>query len=221
MRKLWPGLLATAGVAAFGFVNLARLPEQMATHWNAAGQPDGFSSRTVAVLLLPALGIVIALVLSFLPRIDPLRANFPLYEEAWWFVGNVILIFMAGLQLFVTGNALGWQVPMDRVVGFGVGALLVALGAAMPRVKQNWFLGIRTPWTLSSQKSWRETHLIGGCLFILGGLLLIGVTAFTGRMPGWAIGTAVGVPAVLSFVYSYFAWRDDPDARDRPPSSSP
>ena len=216
MRKLWPGCLALIAVLILGLAMLSRLPEQVATHWSLTGEADGWSSRTVAVLLLPGLGLVLAALLAAAPRIDPKRDNFPLHAGAWWLLANALLIFLAVLQLGVVAVGLGWIASLDRVLGFGVGALLMILGNYFTRVRANWFFGIRTPWTLSSDRSWRETHRIGGRLFLLGGLLLVVVTAVTGRLPAWAIIVGVFVPALIAAVVSYLVWRSDPDVQKRP-----
>lgn len=212
MRKLWPGLLGLVAVLVFGLLNLDRLPAELPTHWNLQGEVDGWTRKHLAVVMVPVLGLVIAVLLAFLPKIDPRRANFPLYEGVWWLVGNTILLFMAGIQVFVIGSGLGWAVSMERVVGLGVGGLLMVMGNYITRVRQNWFLGIRTPWTLSSEASWRETHRLGGPLLVLGGIFIIATTLLTGRLAPWVPIVGAALPALISVVYSYLVWRDDPEA---------
>lgn len=210
MLRLWPGVLAVAAAAVFGALNFERLPEQVATHWNLAGEADGWSRRTTAVWLLPGIAMVLAVVLAYAPRIDPKRENVTLHVDAWWLLANAVLIFLAVLHIFSLGNALGWPIPVSQVLGLGLGALLMLLGSHLTRVRQNWFLGIRTPWTLSSEKSWRETHRLGGRLLAAGGALLILVALITGNLPAWAVVIGVVVPTVVSLVYSYIVWRNDP-----------
>lgn len=209
MRKLWPGLVAIALAGAFGILNLDKLPPELPTHWNFRGEVDSWTRSGLVVYLAPVIGLGLALLLSVLPRLDPRRANFPQYEGSWWLIGNTILVFLAAVHTMVIGIGLGWQVSMPFVIGLGVGGLFVVIGNYLTRVRPNWFLGIRTPWTLSSEKAWRETHRIGGTLFVLGGLLLIVVTLVTGNPPLWAMLVGGLGPALFSLVYSYFAWRRD------------
>ncbi len=209
MRKLWPGLVAIALATTFGLLNLGKLPAELPTHWNFRGEVDGWTRSGIAVFFAPAIGLALAAIISVLPKFDPRRANFPLYEGTWWMIGNVILVFLALVHAIVIGNGLGWQIPMPLVIGLSVGALFVVLGNYLTRVRPNWFLGIRTPWTLSSERAWRETHRIGGTLFVLGGLLLITVTLITGKPPLWALLLGGLGPGLFSLVYSYFAWRRD------------
>lgn len=216
MLKLWPGVIAIIAAAVFGIVNIERLPEKVATHWNLAGQADGWSGRGTAVYLLPGIALLIAVMLAYFPRLDPKRANFELHAGAWWLLGNAVLVFLAALHLFVIGTALGWSIPIEQVLGYGFGALMLLLGNYFSRIRQNWFMGIRTPWTLSSEKSWRETHRLGGRLFMLSGLVLIAGTAISGRLPGWLMGTALLLPTLVTVVYSYLVWRNDPNSEGHP-----
>jgi uncharacterized membrane protein len=209
MRKLWPGLLAIALAAGFGIMNLSRLPATLPVQWDLRGEVSSTGSSQLVVYGLPALALAIALLLTVLPKVDPRRANFPQYEGTWWLIGNAVLTFMAVVHVLVVGSGLGWNIAMPMVVGMTVGGLFVVIGNYLTRVRPNWFLGIRTPWTLSSEKSWRETHRLGGTLFVLGGLLLIVVTALKGTLAMWALALGVGVPVVTSVVYSFFVWRQD------------
>lgn len=213
MKRMWPGLLALVAAAIFGLVNLERLPAEIATHWNLRGEPDGWSSRLTAVLLMPALGLLMAGLFVALPKIDPKRANFPLHEKAWWLLSNTSLVFLGVLNIFLVGTNLGWPIQFSQVLGVGIGVLFLVLGNYITRVRQNWFMGIRTPWTLSSERSWRETHRIGGRLFMAGGLFLVVAALVNKRLPAWVILVAVVVPSVIALVVSYVEWKADQDER--------
>lgn len=213
MKRMWPGLLALVAAAIFGLVNLERLPAEIATHWNLRGEPDGWSSRLTAVLLMPALGLLMAGLFVALPKIDPKRANFPLHEKAWWLLSNTSLVFLGVLNIFLVGTNLGWPIQFSQVLGVGIGVLFLVLGNYITRVRQNWFMGIRTPWTLSSERSWRETHRIGGRLFMAGGLFLVVAALLNKRLPAWVILVAVVVPSVIALVVSYVEWKADQDER--------
>jgi uncharacterized membrane protein len=120
-----------------------------------------------------------------------------------------VLVFLAALHVFLIGTNLGWAVPFNQVLGVGIGLLFLVLGNYITRVRQNWFMGIRTPWTLSSERSWRETHRIGGRLFMAGGLFLVVAALVNRHLPGWVILVAVAVPSVIALVISYVEWRAD------------
>jgi immunity protein, SdpI family len=100
---------------------------------------------------------------------------------------------------------------LNTVLAAEIGLALVVMGNYLPKVKSNWFVGVRTPWTLSSEASWRQTHRLAGWLFTLGGLLTF-ITALV--RPDVAPAVMIGVLAAsagASVVYSYFAWKHDPE----------
>jgi immunity protein, SdpI family len=122
---------------------------------------------------------------------------------------NAIMVFMGALHVVILANAVGWALPVEKLVPAGVGLLFVMLGNYLSRVQPNWFLGIRTPWTLSSDKVWRKTHRIGGALFVVGG---IGMVALAFLPPAIVlpvliaiIALVAGVPIVLSYIF----WRKE------------
>ena len=98
---------------------------------------------------------------------------------------------------------------MSRVVPLGMGILFIALGNVLPRVEPNWFVGIRTPWTLSSDSVWRKTHRTGGWTFFLGGcaLLIEGVTPLGNFWPAMAVTTAAAV--LIPVIQSYVLWKGE------------
>lgn len=209
MRRLVPGLAALAAALAFGLWALERLPAEVVTHWGLSGEPDGWSSRGAAVLMLPALGVALAVMFLVLPRIDPRRESHELHGPTWWLLANATLVFLAAVHAAAIAFNLGWPVRMDMLVGIGVGALFVVIGNLMTRMRPNWFMGIRTPWTLSSEAVWRKTHRVGGYTFIAAGAAM----ALAGALRSSAVGivaiVAVGVAAIVPVAYSYFAWREE------------
>jgi uncharacterized membrane protein len=209
MRKMIPGLVAVLLAAGFGIWAYPQLPAEVATHFDINGDPNGWSSRSFAALMMPVLGVVLLLIFATLPRIDPRRANYSKFGSTYWTVANSVGILLAGLHIVMLGKALGWAVDMTRVVGLGLGGLLVLLGNLMTRLRPNWFMGIRTPWTLSSDVVWRKTHRFGGVAFVLAGLGVLGAAV---ARSGWALYSAFGLTgaaAVSSVVYSYVVWRGE------------
>jgi uncharacterized membrane protein len=209
MRKLLPGLVAVLLAIGFGIWAYPQLPAEVPTHFDINGVPNGWSSRSVAALVIPALGIVLLAVFAVLPSIDPRRTNYAKFGSTYWIVVNSAVVMVAGIQVVVLGKALGWPIDMTRVVGLSLGALLVLLGNLMTRLRPNWFMGIRTPWTLSSDSVWRRTHRFGGIAFVLAGF---GVLAATIARSGLALYSAVGftlAAGLSSVVYSYLVWRGE------------
>jgi uncharacterized membrane protein len=215
IRKLWPGLLLNLGAAVFGFMVLDRLPERVASHWGANGEVNGHSSRLVLMLLVPILSLVMAVVLAYAPQLDPKRRNFPMHAGAYWIVTNAILVFLAVVHVMVIGFNLGWHIDINVVMGIGLGLLFMLLGNLLTRVRPNWIFGVRTPWTLSSDLSWRESHRVAGYGFVAAGLAVF-VTACTAPKAVVVVMlVGVGGTALVSVVWSYFVWKRDPNAQGR------
>ena len=213
MRKMIPGLVALAAAMAFGIWALPDLPAQVASHWGLSGKPDGWSSKETLVYLLPLFGAVMALLLAFVPRIDPRRESFALHGSTYWTVANAVVIVLAGVHVALIAYNLGWPVRINQVVGIAVGGLFILIGNLMTRMRPNWFMGIRTPWTLSSDTVWRKTHRVGGYAFVLAGCLLV---AMGFVQPAWFAGVLIAAAigaAVVPVVYSYMVWRGEQEGR--------
>ena len=173
MRRLSPALVCFTLLVAFSVWAYPRLPPRVPIHWGLDGRPDGWSTPLVATVVAPVILAGLGLLFTVLPRIDPRRESYIRHQRAYWQLVNGILIAVAGVQLLVVGSGLGWNVNVGMGVALLVGGLFVYLGILLPRMEANWFVGIRTPWTLSSDRVWRETHRVGAGGFIVLGLLVM------------------------------------------------
>lgn len=211
MRKLFPGLLVVAVAAGFSLWAYPQLPPVVATHFDLQGDPNGWSSRLLAAVLVPALGIVVAVVFTALPHIDPRRANYAKFGPTYWTIANAVLVLLAAIHVLMLGKALGWPIDMNRVASLGIGGLFVLLGNLMTRIRPNWFMGIRTPWTLSSDTVWRKTHRFGGIAFVIAGVCMAATALLSSPWALYAGMGAGGVAALTSVVYSYVLWKGEQD----------
>lgn len=207
MRSRWLGFVVAALAAAVSAWAYPQLPPRVATHWGLSGQPDGYSSKLVAVVALPLLILGMRGLVSVLPRIDPKGENYQKFASTYFLIFNGVIVFLGVLHLAILGYGLGAPVRMDRVVAAGVGVLFMVIGNYLTRVEPNWFVGIRTPWTLSSERVWHRTHRVGGWILAAGGFLVV-LTLF---VPAGAalpiILTTVALVAVVPVVLSYLLWR--------------
>lgn len=207
MRKLIPGLLVLAAAIGFSIWAYPRLPAEVATHFDLQGDPNGWSSRLTAVLLAPALALLFIGFAVVLPRVDPRRANYALFTPTYWTLINALLILLGVIHVVVLGKALGWQVDMGKVAGLGIGGMFVVLGNLMTRIRPNWFMGIRTPWTLSSDDVWRKTHRFGGIAFSIAGLCFAATALSDAPWMKYLAVAAVFAAALGSVAYSYLVWK--------------
>lgn len=202
----WRRTLAVAGpaLAALG-LSLAfwsRVPDRIPIHWDADGNPDGWAPKTVGLLLLPAVGLLVSLIVSWAVR----KGDAPRTADA---LAAGFGLFHAGLQYLVIQAAIGpaQRLPVGSLMVM-MGALFVALGIAMPQLSQNGWAGIRTPWTMRDEVNWRLTHRFAGWTMGIGG----GIAALAGlALPVpvcfWVACASVSVGSLLPVGYSYVIHR--------------
>lgn len=221
MNRRWIGPVVIALMVAFALAVYGRLPERIPTHFDLSGEPDDWTDRFPGAFLMPALAAGVYLLLFALRRIDPRRAHYQRFEETYWVILNVIAITMAAFHALMLGLALGWPIDIGRAITVTVGLLFVGLGNYLPRVRSNWWIGIRTPWTLESETVWRETHRVAGWTFVFAGLALIAAGSLLPAGPReWTSGVALAIGVAVPFVYSYLAYRREAGAgKNQAPAS--
>jgi uncharacterized membrane protein len=209
MRKAeWIALLIVIASFAIGLLVFPYMPEEMASHWNARGEVDDYITRFWGVLLMPTVSLAMLLFFLLIPRIDPLKKNFEEFRK--YFDGFIIVILSFLLYLYFF--TLAWNVGVERdiiqALSPAFAALFAYLGIMLGKTKRNWFIGIRTPWTMSSDKVWEKTHKRGSLLFRAAGL-----AALCGMIAPEAAIYFILVPPLLSafylFGYSYFLYQKE------------
>lgn len=207
MTRRWVGPLVILGMVVFSVFVYSSLPERVPTHWNVRGEVDGWAGRLRAVVFAPAVALVLWLLLPLLRRIDPRRRNYDRFDPTFWLLVNVMVVFMGAIHVATLGAGLGWDLDITRTMLVVVGLMFAVLGNYLPRLRSNWWMGIRTPWTLESEAVWRGTHRLAGYTFVIGGLLamvaalLPSPAAFIVAMAGMTGG------ALIPVVYSYILFR--------------
>lgn len=191
----------------------ANFPERVITHWNFAGQPDGYSGKTAGAFILPAVLTLMYLFFIFLPLLDPKRERYESFEKVY----HVIKMSIIGLlfTIFIISGLvnLGISIPINIVTPFMIGILFIILGNYMGKIKQNWFVGFRVPWTLSSENVWNKTNRLGGwCMMGFGVLLLI--TPFLPQNLGmWLFIAGIVFVTIVPTVYSYLLYRKEKELK--------
>ncbi len=181
---------------------ISRVP----THWNAQGQIDGWSSKTFAALFFPLLTVAIYLLMLFLPKIDPLKDNYQYFEKQYYFIRLILVLFLVGIYILTFFSAIGYRFNIMYFMVPLLSALFIVLGIFLPKVKKNYFVGIRTPWILQSDEVWIKTHKFAGKTMIAGGILGI-FCVFLGNSAFGAFIALMIIAALLPVVYSYFVYR--------------
>jgi uncharacterized membrane protein len=209
MKSRWLGAAVAAAMWAFALGIYARLPQRIPSHWNLQGEVDGWMDKPWGPFMQPAIATLMLGLLWLLPRIDPRRANVERFAEDRRLLINLIILFMAVVQAATFAHALGWPVQVDRVILASIGLLFVGLGNYLPRIRSNWFMGIRTPWTMDNERVWRATHRVGGRTFVAAGLVMALAALLPEPLREWTAGAAIAVAVAVPLVYSYVAYRRD------------
>lgn len=214
MRSRWFGLVIAALAVAMSIWAYPQLPPTVATHWGLNGTPNGYSSRLWALSIIPLMLVIMTVIFNVLPKIDPRHENYAKFLSSYWLIANAVIVFLLVAHGLIIAAGLGFSIKIDRLMPLGIGLLLVFLGNFLTRVEPNWFVGIRTPWTLSSDTVWRRTHRTGGWVFVIGGVVLAS-TALLPRSVFFPllIATIVIMPAI-PIVQSYILWKRE--QHDRP-----
>ncbi len=208
-------LCALVGDSVLSAAVYRHLPERVPVHWNFAGQADRYGSRLELVLFGPLLLAGLWALMVLLSRIDPRRAEAAGAESvpaeadgSYWTVIHLLLVALAlmhGALLLAVSGALSGP---DRAVAVGIALLLLLPGNFMGRLRPNWFVGIRTPWTLASDDVWRRTHRLAAGLMVAGGLLLLPLALLLPAQEAVTAAVVVTLVATLGpAVWSYFAWK--------------
>lgn len=178
-----------------------RLPDQMATHFGINNQPDGFSSKAVAVFGLPLLCLAILWIGALVTAHDPRKQNISpkMFAMVVW-VAPIVSLIAAAMMYPVN---LGYAVDITFVGGLFFGVLLVVIGNYLPKARQNYTIGIRVPWTLANEENWNRTHRLAGYLWIVCGILLIALTLFRVLQPGLMI-LLIAVTVLIPLAYSFW-----------------
>ena len=159
---------------------LPYLPDEVAIHWSASGEADGFSNKWFGAFLPPVVMTVLIFLLGVMPRIDPEKENYPNFQHVYNIFRAALIAFFLILHIATLAYNLGFAIDMSLFAPLGIGGLFLVIGNYMPKIKHNYFIGIRTPWTIESETVWHKTHRLGGKVFIAMGILLI-VTGFWPR----------------------------------------
>jgi len=195
-------------------------PDRMPVHWNLAGEIDGYGGKFIGLLLLPLTSLGIYFLMLFVPLVDPGRRNYQNFATAFNAIRLTITVVFAALYVVFVVAGLGGKVNVTAIISLVIAAMFLVIGNFMGKIRPNWFVGVRTPWTLSSKLSWNKTHRLAGWLFLVMGLLIAvaGILQTT-----WIFILMVAANAVClvwMIVYSYLIYRQDPD-RTPPAGVSP
>ena len=208
MKMVHRYLLAAGFVVLSGIVSLLAspsLPADLVTNWGAAGEPNGTMPKLLALWLFPALTTGLLVMFAVIPRIDPLRENIAEFRSYYdWFV-VIFTVYMFVVHAGIVAFNLGYEFDFTYLILVAVAGLFYYSGVVLTHAEQNWFVGIRTPWTLSSEVVWARTHALGGRLFKLTAVLTL-VGLLFGEYALYFLLVPALLTASVTVVYSYYLY---------------
>lgn len=182
------------------------MPDLMASHWGITGQVDGYVGKNFGLFFMPVLSLFMYLLFRVLPLTDPYRKNFLQFEHYYNKFIIIIFSFLFYIYLLTIFWNLGYRFNLIRVLSPAFAVIFYYAGVLSANARRNWFVGIRTPWTLSSDTVWDKTHLVGGNLFKLSAVLAL-QGLFLPELAVYLILIPVLLTTATVFVYSYFVYR--------------
>ena len=182
------------------------LPEQIPAHWNVHGTVDRFAPK-LTVFIFPGIIFLITILFQFMRRTDPNSDNYDKFQREYHRYTFVIGLVFFAVQIMTIAAAFRMDFNVNLIFCLGIGSLFIFIGNLLPKTKHNYFIGIRTPWTLADEQNWFRTHRLAGKIWVLGGLI-VALTALAPesfQVPVFL--TILAVMVVTPFVYSYTEFR--------------
>ncbi len=200
------GSLIIISMIAVSMFVYPSIPNKMAVHWGQNGNVNGTMPKEIGISIIPGISALILVALAIIPKIDPWSENIKKFEGYYSVFIVLMILFMLAIQMYILAWNTGIVIPANSFVSACIAVLFVYIGILLKKTSPNWFIGIRTPWTMTSERVWRKTNNLGGELFIASGLIaLLGII-----FPCYAsylILVPVSISAVYVVVYSYVEYK--------------
>jgi uncharacterized membrane protein len=190
-------------------IALPHLPATMPIHWGANGEADGFATKINAMILTVGIMVLIYFVIAFVPRIDPRKENYKYFSKTYNILLNAVLLLFFFVNMSTILQGLGYNVPMSYIAPIMAGLVFIIIGNYLQRVRSNYFMGIRTPWTLSNETVWKKTHRLSGKLFFIGGLLILISAFLPDGYKSVIMWGSIVLCVAIPYLYSYLAYKKE------------
>ena len=206
MKQSKSSILLTVVSLLLSLTVFSSLPEQIPAHWNVHGTVDRFAPK-LTVFIFPGIIFLITILFQFMRRTDPNSDNYDKFQREYHRYTFVIGLVFFAVQIMTIAAAFRMDFNVNLIFCLGIGSLFIFIGNLLPKTKHNYFICIRTPWTLADEQNWFRTHRLAGKIWVLGGLI-VALTALAPesfQVPVFL--TILAVMVVTPFVYSYTEFR--------------
>jgi len=201
-------LIVIAFSFGVGYYFYPQMPQSMASHWGIGGRVNGYMPKFWGVFLLPIMTLALWLLFLLIPKIDPLKSNITQFKKYFDRFVGLIVLFLFYIYLLTIAWNLGYRFEVSRFMVPALAVLFYGAGSLIEHAKPNWFIGIRTPWTLSSAVVWEKTHRVGGQLFKAAGILALGGLFFPALTFYFVFFPVIAV-AMFTLIYSWAIYQKE------------
>jgi uncharacterized membrane protein len=207
-KKEWALLAIMAAVTAAVMACYPRLPQILPMHWDINGHVNSVAPKSFISAFFH-LGIIWGLyfLLLYLPFIDPKRDRYAQFLDAYRVIRYTIITFMCCISLLVTAWSLGYKLPVEKSIPVIVAFEFIFMGNMMGKIKMNWFVGMRLPWTMEDEEVWNRTNRLTGRLFVASGLLTIISVFFPAIVTFIVLIGSVTLTTAISIIYSFLLYK--------------
>jgi len=199
-------------IVSLPFIYLAyiwnELPEKVPMHWNIKGEIDRFGEKSELLLMPILLPLLIYIIFLIVPKIDP-KNKISKMGNKYQHIKILLTIFMSILALFIIYLAKNQSFANPNYIVLLIGILYIIFGNYFKTIKANYFIGIRTPWTLENETVWKETHKLGGKMWFVGGIIVVISSLILDKQPNFALFMIItGIITIIPIAYSYFKFKN-------------
>ena len=199
-------------IVSLPFIYLAyiwnELPEKVPMHWNIKGEIDRFGEKSELLLIPILLPLLIYIIFLVVPKIDP-KNKISKMGNKYQHIKILLTIFMSILALFIIYSAKNQSFANPNYIVLLIGILYIIFGNYFKTIKANYFIGIRTPWTLENETVWKETHKLGGKMWFVGGIIVVISSLILDKQPNFALFMIItGIITIIPIAYSYFKFKN-------------
>ena len=204
MLKTW---IVVVVAVILAIVGILIMPDTIPTHFGPSGEPDAWGSK-FTVLLYPAVLVLVTTLAVPMIKMDPKKENYERFNKYYYNFFFGFAVFFLMIESANIAIAMGADINVGSIICFVVGVLMFFVGNMMPKIKQNFFFGIKTPWALTDEENWFKTHRMGGKIFATGGVAIMIAAFIPGESKVWILLAVVLVMVFVPFVYSYLIFKD-------------
>lgn len=205
-RNNWKIWVVTIVSLLLAIIVFPKLPEIIPVHFDATGVPDRYGSRW-SIFIFPGINLIMTILTEGLKRIDPKTEAYLKFEKQYYNVMFVVTLLMLGVQVITLSYVFGYEINISRIMPLILGSLLIYIGNVMPKFKHNYFVGIKTSWTLASETVWYHTHRLAGKLWVISGLVMLLLVLLPLEFTVWGIMALVFIMVLVPITASYFYFK--------------